>query len=49
MFAVFETSLPFTTLKLEHFLPTDKKLVTTSADSSRRLVHEINGIPAAEA
>lgn len=47
--ATFETSLPFKTLKIEHVRPTEKKLVTTSADPSRRLVHEINGLPAAEA
>jgi len=49
VFTVFETSLPFSTFKLQHFRPTEKQLVTTSADPSVRLVREINGIPAADA
>jgi hypothetical protein len=46
---IFETSLPFTSFKLQHFRPTDKKLVITAADPSTRLVKEIDGLPAAEA
>jgi hypothetical protein len=49
VFAVFDTSLPFSTFKLQHFRPTDRKLVITAADPPRRLVREINGLPAAEA
>jgi hypothetical protein len=49
VFALFETSHRFSTIKLQHFRPTAKKLVTTAADPSRRLVREINGLPAAEA
>ena len=49
LFTLFETSLPFATLKVQHLRPTARKLVITSADPSRRLVKEINGLPAAEA
>ncbi|HYU16816.1 MAG TPA: FIST N-terminal domain-containing protein, partial [Candidatus Acidoferrum sp.] len=47
--AIFETSLRFAALKLQHFRPTDKRLVITAADASTRLVREINGRPAADA
>ncbi|HTP28451.1 MAG TPA: FIST N-terminal domain-containing protein, partial [Anaeromyxobacteraceae bacterium] len=49
VFSVFETTLPFRTFKLHDFRPTDKKLVTTASDPSRRLVKEMNGFPAADA
>ena len=42
------TSLPFTIFKTQHFVPTDERLVVTEADSSRRIIKEINGLPAAE-
>jgi hypothetical protein len=42
------TSLPFTTFKTQHFTPTEERLVVTDADPSRRIVREINGLPAAE-
>lgn len=45
--AVFLTTLPFQTFKTQHFIPTEKKLVITSADPSRRIVSEIDGKPAA--
>lgn len=45
--AVFMTTLPFKAFKTQHFIPTDKKLVITSADPSRRIVNEIDGRPAA--
>lgn len=47
VFSVFETTLPFFTFKTQHFLPTDKKIVITGADPKRRIITEINGIPAA--
>jgi hypothetical protein len=47
--AIFETTLPFTTFKLQHFTPTDRKLVITRADPARRIVYEINGFPAVDA
>jgi len=49
LFLLFETSLPFTTFKLQHVRATDEKLVVTLADPARRIVYEINGEPAAEA
>jgi len=45
--SIFITSLPFKTFKMQHFVPTDKKLVITKADPNRRIVYEINGMPAA--
>jgi hypothetical protein len=47
--AVFETSRRFKAFKVQHFRPTEQKLVTTSADPARRLVREIDGFPAADA
>lgn len=47
--ALIETSCPFTVFKLDHFRPTDKKMVVTEADPARRLVMEINAEPAAPA
>ena len=49
VFAVFETSLRFCTFKLQHFRPTERKLVTTAASPSARVVQEMNGVPAADA
>ncbi len=42
------TSLPFKTFQTQHFVPTDEFLVVTEADPCRRIVKEINGLPAAE-
>ncbi len=49
LFVLFETSRPFSTFKLQHFGPTEKRLVITAADPAQRVVKEINGLPAAEA
>ena len=49
VFTLFETPLPFTTFKTQHFVPTEKKLVITEADPQNRLVIEIDGEPAAQA
>lgn len=49
MLAVVCTRRPFATLKSQHFVPTDTKLVITGADPARRLVTRIDGRPAAEA
>jgi hypothetical protein len=49
VFVAFETSLPFTTFKLQHCTPTATKMVITAADPPHRVVHEIDGEPAAEA
>ncbi|MGE3872352.1 MAG: nitric oxide-sensing protein NosP [Parvibaculaceae bacterium] len=47
--ALIETNHPFSVFKLDHFRPTDKKMVVTEADPARRLVMEINAEPAAPA
>jgi hypothetical protein len=46
---VFHTSRPFKVFKLNHFHPTDRKMVVTEADPHERLVMEINAEPAAPA
>ena len=48
VFTLFETTLPFTVFKTQHFEPTGAKLVITESDPPRRVVSEINGGPAAE-
>lgn len=45
---LINTTLPFTTFKTQHFVPTDERLVVTEADPARRIVREINGFPAAQ-
>jgi hypothetical protein len=47
MLVLFETTLPFRLFKTQHFEPTDERLVITKADPPKRIVHEINGGPAA--
>jgi len=42
------TPLPLMEFKTQHFVATDERLVVTAADPERRLVHEINGLPAAQ-
>ena len=42
------TSRPVQPLKIQNFVPLDERLVVTEADPERRLVREINGLPAAE-
>jgi hypothetical protein len=49
LFALFETTLPFTTFKASHVIPGKHKLVVTMADPEQRVVQEFNGEPAAEA
>jgi hypothetical protein len=43
------TRLPFEVFNTQHFLPTDRRVVVTAADVPRRIVHELDGWPAAEA
>ncbi len=45
---ILNTSLPFTMFKTQHFIKTDERFVVTEADTSKRIVKEINGFPAAE-
>lgn len=42
------TRLPFKTFKTQHFVSDNERLVVTEADPARRIVKEINGMPAAE-
>lgn len=49
LFALFETTLPFTTFKVQHVVPGKHKLIVTMADPEQRVVQELNGEPAAEA
>jgi hypothetical protein len=45
---LFITTLPFHIMKTQHFVASDTRLVITRATPEKRLVHEINGSPAAE-
>lgn len=45
---LLQTSLPFKIFKSHHFVSTDERLVVTEADPVKRIVKEINGLPAAE-
>lgn len=47
MLLLVHTSLPFKIFKAQHFVPTAERLVVTLADAERRIVYEINGLPAA--
>ena len=49
VFAIIRTERPFTVFKTQHFVHSDKKLVVTEAEPSKRVVMEINGDPAAVA
>jgi len=49
LFALFETTLSFTTFKVSHVVPGKHKLVVTMADPEQRVVQEFNGEPAGEA
>ncbi len=42
------TKDPFHVFKTEHFESSEEKVVVTRADPDRRIVHEINGLPAGE-
>ncbi|PPD35576.1 MAG: FIST domain containing protein [Methylomonas sp.] len=44
---LLHTTLPFKIFKTQHFEPTSERLVVTLADVGQRIVHEINGLPAA--
>jgi hypothetical protein len=47
VFALVHTRHPFAVFKTQHFVNTDKRMVVTGADVTRRLVTEINGEVAA--
>lgn len=42
------TSLPFRVFKTQHFVCEEERLVVTEADAARRVVKEINGLPAVD-
>lgn len=42
------TTLPFRIFKTQHFVSTDERMVVTEADAEKRIVREINGLPAAQ-
>lgn len=45
---LISTPLPFRMFKTQHFVSTSERLVVTASDPARRIVREINGLPAAE-
>ena len=45
--ALVHTRLPFMSFMTQHFEPTGEPLVVTEADAPRRIVIELNGLPAA--
>jgi hypothetical protein len=49
VFTLFETTHPVATIKTQHFAAGSTELVITSADPERRIIHEMNGEPAARA
>lgn len=48
LITLFVTTLPFVPFKTQHFTATDKRLVITKAAPEKRIVYEVNGLPAAE-
>ena len=48
LLCLLHTDLPFEIFKSDNFRPTDVRLVVTGCDSDRRLVTELNGLPAVE-
>jgi hypothetical protein len=46
--ALVSTSIPFEAVRIQHFVPTDRRVVVTSADAPQRVVYEMEGLPAAE-
>ena len=46
VFTLVQTSNPFVVFKTEHFVSSEEKMVVTEADPERRIVTEINGVPA---
>jgi hypothetical protein len=48
VFTAFEATTSFRTFKLQHFVPSPTRLVITEADPEQRIIHEIDGSPAAQ-
>ena len=47
VFTLIEIKDSFGIFKIQHFIPTQKELITTQVDFQNRVVNEINGMPAA--
>jgi hypothetical protein len=47
LLSLVRTRLPFMTFRTQHFVKSDTRMVVTRADPAERIVHEINGLPAA--
>lgn len=47
LLVLVSTTLPFRIFKTQHFVPGNERMVVTEADPARRMVFEINGLPAA--
>ncbi|WP_026259350.1 nitric oxide-sensing protein NosP [Uliginosibacterium gangwonense] len=45
---LMDTHIPFRPFRNQHFAPGAERVVVTAADASRRIVYEINGLPAVE-
>lgn len=45
---MIKSNLPTKIFKTENFIPRDEKLIVTRSDPDKRIVHELNGGPAAE-
>ena len=48
MIALVRSACPVRVFSLDHFSPTDRRLVVTGAEPGKRIVHEINAAPAIE-
>ena len=48
LFSLIQTNYPFAVFKTEHFHKVEEDIVVTEADVARRIVYEINGLPAAQ-
>ncbi len=47
LLSLVRSDLPFMAFRTQHFVQSQQRMVVTKADPSRRIVHEINGLPAA--
>ena len=48
LLCLFHSRLPFKIFKTDHYEPTDVRLVVTECDQERRVVTQMNGLPAME-
>jgi hypothetical protein len=47
LLSVVRSSHPFMAFRTQHFVPSTQRMVVTRADAAKRVVYEINGLPAA--